>query len=483
MNADSQAGEAQIEGRLALAVRVITIVASLVFVTLALHDAFVKGGADGFGWFHAGLLAVGLAIGAFCFAPRAWNALALTVIVFVGLTLAAAELVLRVTLGPQFYKVYQLDDRVLYRLIPGAKRATTLPLVNGGATIRYQINSHGFRGKEFAPSADSLRIVVYGDSFIQGDFSQTENTFTERLGVHLAARMGRNAEVLNAGVAGYGPDQELRRMETELAILKPKLAVVAIYAGNDFGDLVRNKLYRLSNNGSLIENPLVALDSKFARDIARNRDETILRKMSQNVRTRLFGGRDQAYATGQEVRRERVRANLTQALSEYRAYIVEGDNVVHELYSDPYNADVSLAPESDSARYKVAMMEQIIIRMREVAAAQQVPLLLILIPSPIDAADVHETGEVDPKQFPAYRRTALTDTLEQICRRNKIPVVNLFDPFWEQRARDLYLKSGDDHWNERGQDLAAEIVSHFVTAEGLLRARPQDLTISASDRN
>jgi hypothetical protein len=124
---------------------------------------------------------------------------------------------------------------------------------------------------------------------------------------------------------------------------------------------------------------------------------------------------------------------------------------------------------SESARYKIAMMEQIIARMRLTAAAQHVPLLFVLIPTPIDVADMHETGEVDPLRYPAYRRSALTDILVQICQRNQLPAVNLFGPFWERGARDLYLKGGDDHWNERGQNFAAELVSNFMTAQDLLR--------------
>jgi lysophospholipase L1-like esterase len=114
-------------------------------------------------------------------------------------------------------------------------------------------------------------------------------------------------------------------------------------------------------------------------------------------------------------------------------------------------------------------MEQIIARMRLTAAARRVPLLLVLIPSPIDVADEHETGEVDVVRHPAYRRSALTDIVEQICRRTHVPAVNLFAPFQQRGARELYMKGEDDHWNERGQDLAAELVSEFVAAQGLLK--------------
>ncbi len=469
MRTDSPEGENRPKRRLALSVRIVTAALALALVALALYDDPILGGGEGFGWAQAALLGIGLALGAFCFAPLAWNTRALTLLISVGLTLVAAELVLSRTLGPQFYTPFQLDDRVLYRLIPGAQRVYTLPPINGSLRIHYEINSSGFRGRELAQPGGSQRVVVYGDSFIQGEFSRTEDTFTERLGAHLARRTGKSVEVVNAGVAGYGPDQELRRMEDELAILRPDLVIVAIYAGNDFGDLVRNKLYRLSSDGSLRENPSVLLHESFARDTARARNEPVLKKMLRIALDRLGGGQNQIFPIGREARRDRVEANLAQARAEYRQYITDGDNVVRELYRDPYNADVSLSPESESARYKIALMEQIIARMRLTAAAQHVPVLFVLIPTPIDVTDEHETGEIDTVRYPAYRRSGLTDILDQICRRNQFSAVNLFGPFWENRARDLYLKGGDDHWNERGQDFAAELVSNYVTAQGWLR--------------
>jgi len=468
MRTDQRESCALPKRRLELAVRIVTAAISLALIVLGLSDEHVLSSGQGFSWFQATLLTAGILVGAFCFAPLSWNSRALTLLISVCLTLTAAEFVLRRALGPQFYAIYQLDDRVLYRLIPGVQRVTTLPPINGSLRIHYEINSLGFRGKELSSLGETLRVVVYGDSFIQGDFSRTEDTFTERLNAHLANRTGRRVEVVNAGVAGYGPDQELRRMESELPVLKPNLAIVAIYAGNDFGDLVRDKLYRLSSEKTLSENPSVVLDESFARDMAQARKEPILRKMLRNARKRLVGDPSQIFPTGKEARRERVEADLNQAVTEYRQYVIEGDNVVHELYRDPYNADVSLTPVSESARYKVAMMGQIITRMRLTAAAQNVPLLFVLIPSPIDVAEVHETGEVDTMRYPAYRRSTLTDILEQICRRNQLPVVNLFEPFWEYRARDLYLKGGDDHWNPSGQDFAAELVSNFIIAQDML---------------
>jgi hypothetical protein len=454
--------------RAALAVRIVTAGIALGLLLLAVSNAPVVQGGAVVGWFNGMLFAGGLCFGALCFAPLSWIQNALTLLISVGMVLVLAEFVLRAMLGPQFSPQFQRDDRLLYRLVPGAEHITVMPRSNGGAVIRYKINSQGFRGAEFAPAGQSTRVIVYGDSFILIGSSPAEETFTDQLKGRLVRRFGTAIEVVNAGVAGYGPDQELRRMEDELPTLKPDLVIVAIYAGNDFGDLLRDKLYRLSSDGSLQDNRSVFLDDAILSDMRRARSELILRKIMRAAISRLFGSPNDAVVTSREARRARVDADLKLGIDEYRQYVVEGDNAVHNLYWDPYNADVSLTPTSESARYEITMMEQIMRRMGETAVKNNASLVFLLIPSPIDAADEHESGEVDPVKYPEYRRSTLTDILEQICQRNGFRAVNLFGPFWERRADDLYLKGMDDHWNARGQAYAAELVSEFLRAQNLL---------------
>src|SRR6185436_5789593 len=61
-------------------------------------------------------------------------------------------------------------------------------------------------------------------------------------------------EVINAGVTAYGPDQACLRIEDEVARLDPDLVVLAVFADNDFGDLARDKIFRLDGDGRLREN-------------------------------------------------------------------------------------------------------------------------------------------------------------------------------------------------------------------------------------
>src|SRR5262249_30185646 len=70
--------------------------------------------------------------------------------------------------------------------------------------VTYQINQRGFRGPDIAArEATALkRLVVIGDSIVEGHGVQFDDVFTERLGVALRPV---GWQVINAGVAGGSP--------------------------------------------------------------------------------------------------------------------------------------------------------------------------------------------------------------------------------------------------------------------------------------
>lgn len=447
-------GDRDVTGR-ARVVRATTALLALGLAALGLREEGLVQGA---------LFAGAIGLVACCFVRLDWNARALVLFASTALSLLAAELGLRLLLSPRYYPPFQLEARRHYALVPGAQREYRRTAINGGERILYRVNSAGFRGEELAVGHAVIRVVVYGDSFIQAEYSELPHTFAERLERRLAEASGRAVEVVNAGVAGYGPDQILRRMEAELSSLRPDLVLVALFAGNDFGDLVRNKLYRLDAEGGLRENSFT-LEPSLRRKLETSRREPILRKLVRGAVRPL--GEPWNPDEDPSARAERMESFLARSGAEYREYVIEGDDVVRELLSDPYNADVSLTPGSDSARYKIAMMDAVLAEMKRLTEHPRIPLGLILIPHPIDV-DRHESAEVNRARHPTYEPSGLTDILERIAKRHAIPCVNLFAPFRERGGRALYFRGADDHWNDLGQDVAAALASEFVTSRRLL---------------
>jgi lysophospholipase L1-like esterase len=102
-------------------------------------------------------------------------------------------------------------------------------------------NALGFRSPEIpaekAPSV--LRILCLGDSQTFGNGVAQEKTYPARLEALLnSRRVGGRVEVVNAGVQGYDPVQEVDLLERAAPLLAPDVVTIAIYL-NDVGDVLR----------------------------------------------------------------------------------------------------------------------------------------------------------------------------------------------------------------------------------------------------
>ena len=367
--------------------------------------------------------------------------------------LIAAELVLR-RWFPLDTVVLQPDKRYLYKFIPNSRQLSRPLTASGAPTVLFTINSQGRRG-ELLPNDHSARVIVYGDSFLAAEGTPLKQTFVSQLEQMLAVH------VINAGVPGYGPDQASLVMEDEIDRTKPSLIVFAIYSGNDFGDLVRNKLFKLDQQGQLIRND-PALDPTLLRyfeDAQRQQPlfQTI-RRARDILNTRHNIPAANAYLTHPQ---DLVDAWRQQCQKEYENDVVEHDNQVHNLFADAYDVDISTAPQSDSARYKTALMERVVERVKAIAAKRSVPLIFLIIPSPIDVLD-HWDVSLDSNRYPNYRRERLTGELEQIVQKHDLYYLNLFQPFRNNRAQGLYYRGLDDHWNAKGQRLAAALMADYI---------------------
>ncbi|MCE9637501.1 MAG: hypothetical protein K8T90_17490 [Planctomycetes bacterium] len=101
-----------------------------------------------------------------------------------------------------------------------------------GARMSYEINAAGLRGPLPPPGRDT--VLVLGDSFTFGEGVPFEQTFVSRIERTLATRE-RSAPaqaLVNAGIPGYGTEQELARLPEWLDRFRPR-AVVVVFLMND----------------------------------------------------------------------------------------------------------------------------------------------------------------------------------------------------------------------------------------------------------
>lgn len=440
-------------------VRAALLLGGLAAVAAAFGADALLGGEPGFGPLQTILLAggAGLCVAALL-PPAAMGSLALLAVVG-ALCIVAAEVVLRATSSDELASIYRMHPRYLHALEPGAQRRVARLPENGGGSVLVRVNSQGFRGPELEPAGAQRRVVVYGDSFVAGEFSALDATFAAQLGARLAEGLGEPVETVNAGVVAYGPDQALLRMQDELGWLAPDLAVLVVFAGNDWGDLLRNKLFRLAEQGELEPHAPELADS--VQGAFWRAQLPLVARLSMKALSALTTDRLEPHA--------QVDADLARSIAEYEDWVVEGNPLVESLLADHYDADLSLRPESDSARFKVALMEAVLERIRATAEAAEVPLFVVIVPSPVDACEDYDLGRVDATRYPDYRPTALTDALEGILARRAIHGLDLWGAFTAGDANALYFHGGDNHWNDAGQALAAELAARSILARELLR--------------
>ncbi|MCP4656323.1 MAG: hypothetical protein GY856_12995 [bacterium] len=392
---------------------------------------------------------------------REWLArIALTLVASV-VALALAELLLRLAY-PIHGVVVQSDERYLFRLIPGSSKIY-VDAADPTRRAGVKVNRRGFRGPELSPRRRGRqRVVVYGDSFILAEFSPWEETYPYQLQRRLTAIPGRDLEVVNAGVLGYGPDQICLRIADEIAALDPDLVVLALYAGNDFGDLIRNKIFKLSAAGELVERDY-QLHPRLAAQIDNARYAPLLGRLLRGATRRIRGGSPPGREPGSVMDQLAYwQGYQTAELNDY----FKNDQVVR-LFEDWYDVAMSTAPEAAPSRMKAILMARLIERIRTTVERRGAALLLLLIPAGLDVCPTYADA-VDRALYPSYRPSNLTDLLESTAHAIGVAEVNLFEPFRRAGGCPLYLGGGNDHWNGAGQALAAELTAERIRSEGWL---------------
>lgn len=364
------------------------------------------------------------------------------------LSLVVAELVLE-RRWPVRRTTYRLDPVLLHDSIPGSRRIQRMPSWAGGARNLVRFNDVGCRGAQLESPKTRRRLVVLGDSLVLAANVSEAETLPARLGEEL----GAGYEVVNAGLESYGPDQTLLRLERDFDKLDPDALLLVLCATNDFGDLLRNKLFRLER-GRLERTQAVLTDAArepFERHAREASAPALVRTFLDWRETRAAAARErEAPATGPDL----IAEYLAQTEWEYRNAVLERDTRVYSLQQDAYDADVAIRPDGESSRAKQRLMTAVLRRLRERCVARGIPCALVVVPSAIDL-DPTFLVRVDRDAHPTYSPTALSDAMSRCGREAGFEVLDLTAEFAARVETGLFVGRDDFHWNRRGIALAA----------------------------
>ncbi len=335
--------------------------------------------------------------------------------------------------APAFQGLF-VDDKILgYRLKPGARvRFTTVEFDTALA-----INASGVRDEEeLGPkAANERRILVLGDSLVLAVQVPFRQTFGELLEQRLNATPSDvRYRVINAGVQGYGPVQELFLFRSLLPVVQPDLVIETLFVGNDAEDAaVAERMldgYDRRPSEALVETATVRMRRLVRRSM-----------VLQVLRLRVLAATE---------RFTRTAGPPEPPLQSYAANpaprIARGLAVIHRVVE-------SMAAEASATGARTA---------------------IVLMPArfQVDDADFGHLREAVTQSGGALVRDAATDRFARALNDLAVPQFDALPPLRQALPGPDVFFQQTVHLTPRGHEIVAGALERFLRQSGLLDERP-----------
>jgi hypothetical protein len=397
-----------------------------------------------------------------------------------GVSLALAEAGARVSLyrslfpslGGPMQTLRQPHPTRGWALVPdGQARLSTLDY-----SVTVRTNSRGLHDIEhdLRPREGVFRIVVLGDSFMEAYQVELDECLPRRLQRRLS---GRDVEVVNLGVGGYGTIQEYITLLEEGLAYEPDLVLLAFFAFND----VRNNERWLEGNLRARSVPTMRTFGRPYAVIEPDSGELrieypdfqeISSWVEQRRRTKVRYLADvSVVARLTENALERLGANQDRALPSHDPNIWLGAHILD--FAD--QGDLSRAEYARHWEDGWSISLRSIGAIRDLAEEHGARFAAFLVPHVIEVDD-DEYAEIR-KRFPwiEFERSAPTARVLNYAHEHGISVLDLSPAFRNQYILGqgpYYYQREDNHWNPQGHALATGALIEFLDQHALLPAPP-----------
>jgi lysophospholipase L1-like esterase len=215
---------------------------------------------------------------------------ALLLLAIAGAQFAAFEGALRTwghsEAAPSFQALFVPDARIGYRLRPNARTR----FVTAEFDAQIAVNAQGVRDdRDIGPKpSNERRILVLGDSLVLSVQVDRQQTFCHLL----EARLNRDGgpytyRVINAGIQGYGPIEELLFFREIARHFEPDLVIETIFVGNDAEEAVNSAPRLRRAEGAAGELPSEPIITRMRRLVRRSMVLQVLRLRIVSITDRL----------------------------------------------------------------------------------------------------------------------------------------------------------------------------------------------------
>lgn len=392
-----------------------------------------------------------------------------------------AEVALRVAgySAPDFYSIDYSRGYALRPRTEGWFRR------EGESYVR--INSDGLRDREHSITKPQnvVRIAVLGDSYPEAFSVAAEEAFwsvMERELQRCDAFPGKQVEVLNFGVSGYGTGQELLTLREQVWKYSPDIVMLAVTTNNDVIDNSRvlkktDKIpyFTYQGNQLTLDNSFRSSRAFLGSESLVNRFGRWLRAHSRVVQATVEGHRGfKIWLASWRAKREEVQpprateeknpAELPR--KEDLLLLAEELGTEHLVYLEPVN------PVWNDAWL---VTEELIVATREEVRGHGAKLVVVTLSNGPQVQPDPKLREEFKKRWGIADLLYPDNRIKEVCVRAQIPVITLapeLQQFAELNKVSLHGFSsnpGNGHWNAVGHRVAGELIAKKLCEGGLLK--------------
>lgn len=359
-----------------------------------------------------------------------------------------------------------------YGWLRGAAAPATGLLFPPFATAHYETmefsytahcNNLGLRGPDATiAKSKALRIAAIGDSFTYGWGVEFEDTWVHR--VEAALRdAGVDAEILDLGVPGAGPNLYAEIAATTLPILQPDLVLVGLLQGDDLAQALETppfdpldtafRLGRLTR--WLYPHFSGAMQVRAAR--LQEKSRFVWSLINEEWRDTM-PGLLQRMTPSQRARFDRMDGDTQRAFQDGRLNPALLTNLLFRSDRfDPQELDAA----SPLLQQRTAACATALASIAETAQRQSIPVLVVSIPAalhtdPATWENLRRLGRpADPREL---QTTAMDDAARASCEPARLPFVEVTAPFRARAARERLYYPFDTHFTPAGHAAFAELL-------------------------
>ncbi|RFS13529.1 SGNH/GDSL hydrolase family protein [Emticicia sp. C21] len=308
--------------------------------------------------------------------------------------------------------------------------------------VEYQFNSYGARDDEKQKESDKKRILFLGDSFIEGYGIEKDKRLSNLVEKNM------DVECLNFGTSGsFGTTQMRLLYETKAKDFSHNAVVLSFFPFNDFLD----DNYEFGKSFFYTQNryrPYLVKDSTKDYKLVYHLDAVEKSQAypdSVVKRTGMDLFKDIYYSKAKFVDKAGALATNFTYTGAMADFIINRLKFKQSGTENSYKSDVFSQKNSQA----MDLFYHNVGRIKNIAG--QKPLIVLLIPHPLDLMEYKKTG-----------KSVLRDDLYQYCKAENIHVVDLLEEFAKSESIAEYFLPCDGHWSEKGNEFVTQLLQKKI---------------------